>query len=56
MKYCENCSEENLKDYIIDSLGSVFCNDNCFANSLEYRELNHKQVTIIQEIKVRARE
>lgn len=50
MKYCENCQEENLKSYVIDSLGSVFCCDSCFDDSLEYRNLNHNEVEIIKEV------
>jgi hypothetical protein len=38
--YCENCFEEiKNKTYIEDELGSIFCNEDCLENSLEYREL-----------------
>ena len=50
MVYCENCNKEELKNYIEDSLGSIFCNDSCFSNSLEYRNLNSNQVSIIKEV------
>lgn len=41
--YCENCQKDNLKSYVIDRLGSVFCSRKCFMESLEYREI--KKVT-----------
>jgi len=38
--YCENCLEDiKLKYYIEDSLGSIFCSEECLENSLDYREL-----------------
>lgn len=38
--YCENCfSDIKLKTYVEDELGSIFCNEDCLENSLEYREL-----------------
>jgi len=27
--YCENCQEQDLKHYIINLLGDVFCSDEC---------------------------
>ena len=44
--YCENCFKEDLNNYIIDSFGGVFCDDNCFSDSLEHRDLNQNQVLI----------
>jgi hypothetical protein len=28
--YCENCFQEELEDYVIDSIGNVFCDERCF--------------------------
>lgn len=36
--YCENCSEEELKEYYEDRLGTIFCNKGCYLDSAEWRE------------------
>ena len=28
--YCENCMQEDLKHYVIDDIGAVFCSEECF--------------------------
>ena len=28
--YCENCLQGKLEDYVIDSIGGVFCDERCF--------------------------
>jgi len=28
--YCENCFQEELEDYVVDSIGGVFCDERCF--------------------------
>ena len=28
--YCENCLQEELVDYVVDSMGGVFCDERCF--------------------------
>ena len=28
--YCENCMEEDLKHYVEDDIGAIFCSDKCF--------------------------
>jgi len=38
--YCENCFQEDLTEYYVDSLGSVFCSVKCFLESQEWRTLN----------------
>ena len=49
VKYCENCQEEiKLKTYIEDELGSIFCNEDCLENSLDYREL--KEIPKFKEV------
>ncbi len=49
--YCENCFEEELQEYVIDSLGSIFCNETCCKESQEWRELD---VSSLTKVKVRA--
>jgi len=50
MKYCENCKLEHLNNYIIDSLGSVFCSEKCYNDSFDYRELiKGVDVEIVEE-------
>ena len=52
MVYCECCGEEDLKSYIIDNFGSIFCNDNCLTNSLEYRDIKKENIRIVKEVEV----
>lgn len=44
--YCENCfyefEEDNHKPIFIDSLGSVFCDEQCYLDSLEYRDVENE--------------
>jgi hypothetical protein len=30
VKYCENCFQEELENYVVDSIGGVFCDERCF--------------------------
>ena len=39
--YCENCFEEELDDYVIDNLGSIFCSEKCAEESLEYKDIEN---------------
>lgn len=36
--YCENCFRDGLEEYVIDGYGSLFCSEECFKQSYEYRE------------------
>lgn len=38
--YCENCFKEDLKEYYVDSLGSIFCSIACAKESQEWRDLD----------------
>jgi len=42
--YCDYCQEQNLKDYIINSLGAVFCNDYCHDQMKQFYKGNYKIV------------
>ena len=46
--YCESCMKENLKTYVIDQLGSVFCSRKCAYDSKNYRDTG--QVIIVDEV------
>lgn len=39
MKYCENCFKEELETHYEDRLGSVFCNEECYIDSLKHRDV-----------------
>lgn len=30
--YCENCLAENIKKYIKDDIGGIFCNEKCLKD------------------------
>ena len=34
--YCEYCQEQNLKYYIVNLLGDVFCNDYCHEQMKQF--------------------
>jgi len=34
--YCEYCQEQNLKYYIVNLLGDVFCNDYCHEKMKQF--------------------
>ena len=37
--YCENCFKEGLKSYFEDRLGSIFCDEKCYKESLKHRSI-----------------
>ncbi len=49
LPYCENCFEEELEEYVIDSLGGTFCSEKCFLESQEYRDADVSTLTIVNE-------
>ena len=42
--YCDYCQEQNLKGYIINSLGDVFCNDYCHDQMKQFYKGNYEIV------------
>lgn len=36
--YCENCFKEDLKNYVINSIGSVFCSNKCLNEFKEFEK------------------
>ena len=46
--YCENCFQEDLKEYYVDSLGSIFCSEKCFTESQEYRECDVSTLQLVK--------
>ena len=46
--YCENCFKENLKTYVKDHLGSIFCTKNCAYESLKHREIKKLELETIR--------
>jgi len=34
--YCDYCQEQDLKEYIINSLGDVFCNNHCHEQMKQF--------------------
>jgi len=42
--YCEYCQEQELKEYIINSLGDVFCNEYCKEQMQQFYKGNYKIV------------
>lgn len=38
--YCESCYEENLKYYLIDFYGTIFCSEKCYN---DFEEMNRKK-------------
>ena len=48
--YCENCFEEDLKHYIKDRFGCIFCSKECLIESSEYRDVEdiEKDIEIVE--------
>jgi len=46
--YCENCYQEDLKEYVIDDIGSIFCSEECFkqfyATDIEIKDYIRRQL------------
>ena len=43
--YCENCFKENLKTYVKDQLGSIFCTKKCAIESLKHRPITKLELS-----------
>lgn len=48
MVYCENCFQEELEHYFIDSLGNVFCSEKCAIESKEWRDFKVDTLTEVR--------
>ena len=42
--YCEYCQEQELKEYLINSLGDVFCSKHCKEQMQQFYKGNYKIV------------
>lgn len=51
MIYCENCYKENLNNYLIDDVGSIFCCEKCFKDFCRNIRNNVMDYQIIEEIR-----
>jgi hypothetical protein len=38
--YCESCYEENLKSWLKDCYGTIFCSEECYN---DFEEMNRKK-------------
>ena len=46
--YCDYCQEQDLKDYIINFLGDVFCDDYCHEQMKQFYKGEYEIIDSIE--------
>ena len=46
--HCDYCQEQDLKEYIINSLGDVFCNNHCHEQMKQFYKGEYKIVECLK--------